>query len=139
MNVSKTLTALGAALCMIAISGPVSAFDCVDGDGKVDQKITTDNLIALAAALRCKDETDTTVASGWPNENNDAMGAAWDVRNGKFEAAQDKLASFMKDAYGATLNRDYESSISGDTASYWSMYFRNEAEAASICIGQLLP
>jgi hypothetical protein len=31
------------------------------------------------------------------NNNNDAAGAAWDIRNGKYDAARDKLLSFKND------------------------------------------
>ena len=70
-------------------------------------------------------------------KNNDAAGAAWDVRNGKYLAAVDKLDSFVRDAYKSRLNvwttgnDDFENALAAKT------FFVNEVMDARGCICKL--
>jgi hypothetical protein len=71
------------------------------------------------------------------NKNNDNTGAAWDVRNGKYLAAVEKLDAFVNDAYKSRLNDwiydndDFENALGAKT------YFVNSAIAARSCICKL--
>jgi hypothetical protein len=71
------------------------------------------------------------------NKNNDAAGAAWDVRNGKYQSAVDKLDAFVADAYKSRLdvwadgNEDFENALDAKT------FFVNEVIKARGCICKL--
>jgi len=132
MKTRKILAVIGAALLMIGVSAPASAFDC--------DKIAED-LKDLAIALRCKDDATDANPGEWTqnpiwqkrgsgscepqnslarklheqrefkggskppkNDNNGVAGAAGDVSNEKYPAAVDKLDSFLRDAYKKRLN-----------------------------------
>jgi len=57
MKIQKSLTALGAALLMISISAPASAFDCgTDASNPYDKDVIAAGLKALAETLRCKSD-----------------------------------------------------------------------------------
>ena len=71
------------------------------------------------------------------NKNNEAAGAAWDVRNGKYLAAVDKLDGFVKDAYKSRLNVWESGNDYFDTALAAKMYFVNEVMEARGCICKL--
>ena len=78
------------------------------------------------------------------NKNNDATGAAWDVRNGKYEAAILKLIAFASDIDKSRINRAYlpdypDGEPDPLAAEYEAMKFKNAAEDAQICINQLIP
>jgi len=68
MKGRKTLTALAAALLMISVSAPVSAFDCLDDDGNIDPATIEANLIALAIELRCVNDSKVNPGN-WPVDN----------------------------------------------------------------------
>jgi hypothetical protein len=73
------------------------------------------------------------------NKNNEATGAAWDVRNGKYDAAVDKLLAFNKDAYKSRLNvwepehayPDFENALDAKN------YFLGEVSKAVECVCKL--
>ena len=69
------------------------------------------------------------------NKNNDATGAAWDVRNGKYEGAISQLDSFIADIMKSRLNRDYDPDVT--TAQMHANELINEANEAKACIIQL--
>ena len=71
------------------------------------------------------------------NQNNDATGAAWNVRNGQYEEAIMKLDAFVAAILRSRLNESYDPDTAA--AQYQAMMFINEAEAARACIVQLLP
>ena len=71
------------------------------------------------------------------SKNNEAAGAAWDVRNGKYLAAVDKLDAFVKDAYKSRLNVWESGNDYFDTALAAKMYFVNEVMEARGCICKL--
>ena len=71
------------------------------------------------------------------NTNNLATGAAWDVRNGKYEGAISKLDSFITGILKSRLNRNYDPDTAA--AQLQAMKFINEAEEAKICIAPLVP
>jgi len=65
------------------------------------------------------------------NKNNDAAGAAWSVRNGKYEGAIVQLDSLINAVFKSRLNRDF------DEAQMLANELVKEAEEAKICIAQL--
>ena len=168
MKVQKSLTALGAALMIISISAPASAFECEGNGNTNDPQTISNNLIVLAESLRCA-LSDT--APGWhydpiwqkrgegscevqdslarklyeerefnagdkppQKKNNDAAGAAWDVRNAKYLEAIDKLDAFVMDAFRKKLNL-WDSSQGGFlNALDAKNYFVTEANTARGCI-----
>lgn len=71
------------------------------------------------------------------NKNNQAAGAAWNVRNGQYEEAIVKLDSFVAAILKSTLNRSYDPNTAA--AQYQAMMFINKAQVARACIVQLLP
>ena len=68
MNRSKTFTALAAALLMISVSAPVSAFECADNGNLYDPATIEANLIAIAVELRCAAGTEANPGN-WPANN----------------------------------------------------------------------
>ena len=74
------------------------------------------------------------------NKNNENAGAAWDVRNGKYLAAVDKLRAFVSDIYKKKLNPwpPLDPAVSEFTNSGGAKtYFVNQAKAAEGCICKL--
>jgi hypothetical protein len=174
MNVRKILAAIGAALIMIGISAPASAFECTNDDGAIDPAVIQANLTGIANTLRCADYSPELLGE-WPkdnpiwerrrvpscdvhqklarnlyekreflpgtkprrNKNNDAAGAAWDVRNGQYEEAIMKLDMLIDAVMKATLNRGFEPNVGA--AQMLANELIKEAEEARICINQLLP
>jgi hypothetical protein len=58
MKIQKSLTALGAALMIISISAPASAFECgTDASNPYDKDVIAAGLQALAEELRCVDDS----------------------------------------------------------------------------------
>jgi hypothetical protein len=70
------------------------------------------------------------------NENNDATGAAWDVRNEKYEAAISKLDSLIADVMKSRLNRAYDPDVGA--AQTHANELIAEVEGARNCIYQLI-
>ena len=174
MKARKTLAALGAALMMIGISAPASAFECEGNGNTFDPATIQENLTALAVALRCVNESTVNPGQWNPdnpiwekrrspscethdnlarnlfeerefepgtkprrNKNNDAAGAAWNVRNGQFDAAILKLDSFIASVMKSRLNRNFDPDVGA--AQMLANELVNEANEAKICIMQLLP
>ena len=71
------------------------------------------------------------------NRNNDAAGAAWDVRNGKYDAAVDKLLSFRKDVYKSKLNPWTEGNDDFVNEADAKKFFVNEVNIAIGCVCKL--
>ena len=173
MKARKILAALGAALLIISISAPASAFDCEGNGNLFDPMTIAMNLGALAIDIRCINDSAKNPGR-WDglnpvfekraapscdvhnrlarslfekrefaddskprkNQNNDASGAAWDVRNGKYEGAISKLDSFITAALKSRLNRSYDPDEAA--AQLQRRKWINEAEKARICVNQLL-
>lgn len=77
------------------------------------------------------------------NQNNDATGAAWDLRNGKYDAAISKLDSFINDVMKSRINEGYlpfypDGDPDPAAAEAEATKFVNAANEARICINQLL-
>ena len=72
------------------------------------------------------------------NNSNDAAGAANDVKNGKYDAAVDKLDAFIDDVYKSRIN-DWENSPNGFlNSSKAKSYFVNEVNlGARPCVCKL--
>lgn len=73
--------------------------------------------------------------------NNDRAGAAWDFKNEKYEAAVDKLESFIEDAWKSRPNSQYVNSdgeIDVMEAKLQKMNFIAIAEAAIPCINYFI-
>ena len=175
MKIRKTLTAMAAALLMITVSAPASAFECEGNGNLYDPATIQANLTALAVELRCETKDPEALNPGkwvmdaiWEkrrapscethqklarnlhearkfalgtkprkNKNNDAAGAAWDVRNGSYEEAIAKLDLFIKAVMNSTLNREFKPSVSD--AQMLANELVTEAEEARVCIDKLLP
>jgi hypothetical protein len=72
------------------------------------------------------------------NQNNDVQGASGDIANGKYEAADTKLGSFLNDIYKARENESFQS-IDGMNFKNWRTAFVNHVNRARECIAPLLP
>lgn len=92
---------------------------------------------ALARKLYEERNFDVTNPKPPKNKNNDAAGAAWDVRNGKYLAAVDKLDAFVKDAYKSRLVVWESGNYDFDTALAAKTFFVNEVIEARGCICKL--
>jgi len=57
MKIRKSMTAIGAALMVVGMSGPASAFECGDPQSP-DPALISTNLVALATELRCSPGTE---------------------------------------------------------------------------------
>lgn len=69
--------------------------------------------------------------------NNDAAGAAWDVRNGKYDAAVEKLLSFKNDIRKSKLH-SWDVAVPGFADTHDAkMFFLNSAEDALKCVCKL--
>jgi len=70
MKARKILAALGAALMMIGVSAPASAFDCGTAGNPYDKDVIAEGLEALAMKLRCDGPYSSDANPGtWPNAN----------------------------------------------------------------------
>jgi len=174
MKVQKILAAFAAALMMLGISAPASAFDCEGNGNAYDPTTIANNLEAIAVELRCSPGTKANPGK-WPADNpiwerrgagscnvhhrlaqkllqnrefdenskprknqaNDAEGAAWKVRNEKYEDAIQKLDQLIVAILKSRLNRAFDPNVGA--AQMLANELVAEVEEAKICVAQLLP
>ncbi len=68
MQIRKSLTAIGAALMIVGISAPASAFDCGGTYDKPDPATISNNLQGLAVFLRCPTTATPKNPGSWPSD-----------------------------------------------------------------------
>lgn len=91
MRIRKSLTAIGAALMMVGMSAPASAYEWCTGTDTPNPVTITANLEALATELRCDLESEVNPGT-WP-ENY----PIWQKRGGGSCEVQDSLAKKLNE------------------------------------------
>jgi len=86
MKARKILAALGAALMMIGVSAPASAFDCGTAGNPYDKDVIAEGLRNLAIALRCDDDATAANLGEW------TLDPIWQKRGGGDCEPQNSLA-----------------------------------------------
>jgi hypothetical protein len=91
MKIRKSLTAIGAAMMMVGMSAPASAYEWCTGTDTPNPVTITANLEALATELRCDLESEVNPGT-WPKNY-----PIWQKRGGGSCEVQDSLAKKLNE------------------------------------------